>query len=95
LHEDYDNSVIGPHDIALIKVDEPFVLNAYVQIIGLPVADSIPIGDADISGWGSVSTDLTSIMPDRLQVSAINFNIMFLTILFIDLNIHRQQFYLF
>lgn len=69
LHPDYDPTVIGPHDIAILKLSSPFVLNHAVNLIELPRYSSIPTGDGIIVGWGSISTTNESIMPDVLQVS--------------------------
>lgn len=45
----------GVHDIALIKVDEPFELNDKVKAINLPEKkDTYPAGTALSAGWGDV-----------------------------------------
>ncbi|XP_063700070.1 trypsin-1-like [Culicoides brevitarsis] len=66
VHKDYDGSV-GPYDIALIKVDKPFVLNEFVQTIALPESGVYPEGAAVVSGWGSTSRGFFPIFPDVLQ----------------------------
>lgn len=45
----------GAHDIALIKVDEPFELNERVKAINLPEKkDTYPAGTGLSAGWGNV-----------------------------------------
>lgn len=66
LHEDYDYLSFGRHDIALIKMNKPFDLNNYVQAIALPVINSIPSGNAEISGWGV--TSINDCIANKLQV---------------------------
>lgn len=46
VHELYTESVVAPHDISLIYVEQPFVFNDYVQPIELPEIDFIHSGDA-------------------------------------------------
>ena len=65
VHEDY-NGMVGPHDIALMKV-QPFQFNEFVQPIALPAAGSEHTGDVVLHGWGSTSDSWSSIMPDALQ----------------------------
>ncbi|GAB0098980.1 trypsin [Sergentomyia squamirostris] len=66
IHKDYSGDV-GPHDIALIKVDKPFKLNEYVKVLNLPTAPKYPTGQATISGWGSISNTNTPNYPDTLR----------------------------
>lgn len=68
----HENSTdqVGPYDIALIRVTEPFVMNEFVQPIALPSKNSeYPTGDAVISGWGSTSREWEPNFPNVLQVS--------------------------
>lgn len=66
-HEKYSGGV-GPFDIGLLRVEQPFDLNGVsVRAIGLPKADVIHAGRTDLHGWGSVSTTVWPITPDRLQ----------------------------
>lgn len=56
------------HDIALLKLNEPFVMNNYVKTVALPKTNETP--DADVywlSGWGSVSRDDRSTMSNELR----------------------------
>lgn len=69
-HEEATDEV-GPYDIALIKVTEPFVLNEFVQPIALPKSRGYPSEDAVLSGWGSTSQDLDPIYPEVLQVGSL------------------------
>lgn len=58
-----------PYDVALIKVTEPFEFGATVQPIWLPPQDKIHFGISRVFGWGSISLNLTAIIPDRLQTA--------------------------
>lgn len=53
-HENYKGGV-GPDDIAVIMVDRPFIFNDKVRAIRLPAANSYPVGNANVTGWGSTS----------------------------------------
>ncbi|XP_049771912.1 trypsin-1-like [Schistocerca cancellata] len=67
VHPDYPGgTVVAPSDIAVFKLQSPLTLDDYVQIIGLPSADSLPEGGsaAVMSGWGATETATT---PDILQ----------------------------
>lgn len=49
------SSGFGPHDIALLRVDEPFELNDRVAAINLPAKkDTYPAGTGLSAGWGDV-----------------------------------------
>uniref|UniRef100_A0A7G3B191 Putative trypsin-like serine protease n=1 Tax=Lutzomyia longipalpis TaxID=7200 RepID=A0A7G3B191_LUTLO len=66
IHEKY-NGEVGPHDIALIEVTEPFELNEKVSNLHLPSGEAYyPTGYATISGWGSISNTSTPSYPDKL-----------------------------
>lgn len=43
-----------------------------VSSIRLPEPDTIPIGEASIAGWGSISNTTTIEMPDILQTVAVS-----------------------
>uniref|UniRef100_U5EP40 Putative trypsin-like serine protease n=1 Tax=Corethrella appendiculata TaxID=1370023 RepID=U5EP40_9DIPT len=66
LHESYGGGV-GPNDIAVIKVNESFVLNENVTRINFPERDSIPSGNATLTGWGSMSITERPNAPNILQ----------------------------
>jgi secreted trypsin-like serine protease len=68
IHEDYGFQV-GPHDLAVVKVDPPFVFNEAVQPVDLPKRNAVPVGEATISGWGSMSTSFWPDYPDVLQTA--------------------------
>lgn len=70
VHEDYPKNPIDdePFDIALIKVTEPFVFNEFVQPIALAKQDTLHTGITRIFGWGSISKNLTAVIPSHLQV---------------------------
>lgn len=66
IHEAYDNA-FGGNDIAVIRVDKPFVLNDKVQTIQLPKQFDQFDGDVVLSGWGSVSNTIVPEYPDKLR----------------------------
>ena len=46
---------IAPYDIALLKLKTPLTFNKWVSAIKLPEQDEVQVGNAILSGWGSVS----------------------------------------
>ncbi|XP_055613244.1 trypsin-1-like [Uranotaenia lowii] len=66
VHESYDGDV-GPDDLAIIRVKEPFVLDEYVQTVSLPEHLEEFEGKAMLSGWGSISNSWSQEYPDTLQ----------------------------
>ncbi|XP_018323860.1 trypsin-1-like [Agrilus planipennis] len=68
IHEKYSNRV-GLYDIALIKVDSPFVFTSSVQPVQLPKRGLNPSGIGIISGWGR--TFYNSVRPDVLTYAAV------------------------
>lgn len=65
-HQDYQGTV-GPHDIALILIQQPFVFSHTVGPILLPNADQIHSGNVTLFGWGSTSSTFYPIYPNILQ----------------------------
>lgn len=65
-NEDYDHVTLE-NDIALIEVNEPFVLNDHVVPACLPKFDEtpFPFSECTASGWGYASSFLR---PDTLQI---------------------------
>ncbi|XP_044020839.1 trypsin-like [Aphidius gifuensis] len=55
------------HDIALIKLSEPLVFDAYVKPVVLPNLNANHSGEGYISGWGSTSKTEIEIMPNILH----------------------------
>ncbi|XP_055840044.1 lectizyme [Episyrphus balteatus] len=51
VHSSYEGNV-GPYDIALLHVSEPFDFNESVQPAVLPGFGDIPSGNATLYGWG-------------------------------------------
>ncbi|XP_049855550.1 chymotrypsin-like elastase family member 1 [Schistocerca gregaria] len=51
-------SLVGPYDIAVFRLEYALTLDSYVQVIGLPSAESIPEGgsEATLWGWGYTET---------------------------------------
>ncbi|XP_035890646.1 trypsin-1-like [Anopheles stephensi] len=66
VHEDYSGGV-GPNDIAVFRVDQPFRLNRKVQLVRLPEPNAMPEGVCTISGWGSTSFTAFPSYPDTLM----------------------------
>uniref|UniRef100_A0A336LM00 CSON013641 protein n=1 Tax=Culicoides sonorensis TaxID=179676 RepID=A0A336LM00_CULSO len=56
IHQNYDGGV-GPNDIALVKVAQPFQFNLMVRAINLPQPRTYPTGWGLASGWGDMSRD--------------------------------------
>jgi len=67
-NHDLYNGGINPYDIALIYTKEKFIFTNYVKPIELPKADSIPNGNGNLYGWGSISSTSTPVFPGKLQV---------------------------
>lgn len=65
-HEDYQGTV-GPHDISLILIQNPFVFDNIVAPIFLPNAGQIHSGDVTLFGWGSTSNTFYPVYPNILQ----------------------------
>ncbi|XP_063699066.1 prostasin-like [Culicoides brevitarsis] len=55
-HEAYGPQ-IGPNDIAMLKVTQPFEFNQYVRTVQLPWPNTYPSGWALAAGWGDQSRD--------------------------------------
>lgn len=68
IHEKYIQRDDEPYDIALVKVDSPFEFHENITSISLPPADETQEGSATLFGWGSISTNLTAVIPPILQV---------------------------
>ncbi|XP_017891818.1 transmembrane protease serine 9-like [Ceratina calcarata] len=68
VHPRYDGS-IGPYDIALMQVEEPFELNPFVSTVSLPYLNSIPTGEAMLTGWGSIGRTREPEIPENLQAA--------------------------
>lgn len=60
---------VGPYDIALMKVERPFELNLFVSTVSLPYPDTIPVGDAMLTGWGSIGRSQAHESPENLQAA--------------------------
>ncbi|XP_059616868.1 trypsin-1-like [Phlebotomus argentipes] len=66
-HEDYLGGV-NPHDIALIKISEPFEFNQQVSSLNLTLVEPhYPTGQATFCGWGSVAKSMNYNFPDKLM----------------------------
>ncbi|XP_034667700.1 lectizyme [Drosophila subobscura] len=51
VHESYTGGV-GPFDIAILHVSEPFVFNEWVQPAALPTREEVHEGESHLYGWG-------------------------------------------
>lgn len=60
---------VGPYDIALMQVERPFELNLFVSTVSLPYPDTIPVGDAMLTGWGSIGRSHAHESPENLQAA--------------------------
>ncbi|XP_059613173.1 trypsin-1-like [Phlebotomus argentipes] len=70
-HEAYLGGV-NPHDIALVRLSEPFVFNEQVSKLNLTHTEPhYPTGQATICGWGSMSNTLNPINPDKLMKASL------------------------
>ncbi|XP_015176246.1 PREDICTED: transmembrane protease serine 9-like [Polistes dominula] len=61
------NGSVAPYDIALMKLESPFELNPFVSTVLLPYPETIPEGEAIITGWGSISRTKLPKNPEILQ----------------------------
>ncbi|XP_016909570.1 venom peptide isomerase heavy chain-like [Apis cerana] len=68
VHPRYEGRV-GPYDIALMQVERPFELNLFVSTVSLPYPDTIPVGDAMLTGWGSIGRSQAHESPENLQAA--------------------------
>lgn len=68
IHPDYAGGFgVGPFDIGLIRVTEPYVFNTFVQAIALPVYNYIHYGDTVLFGWGNTSNTTVAVWPNLLH----------------------------
>ena len=61
----------SPYDIGLAYTSVAFTWSSAVAPIALPANGVIPIGNAVLFGWGSVSTTSTADYPTMLQVATV------------------------
>ncbi|XP_011311419.1 trypsin-1 [Fopius arisanus] len=66
VYESYPGGA-SQHDIGLLKLKSPFNYTDHIQPIGLPKSGKQHTGDVIISGWGSISTNMTPEYPSKLQ----------------------------
>ena len=64
MHEQY-NSMTQAHDIAILRLSQPVILNTYVSLICLPGPDPQESTSVTVAGWGS--TYQGSPLPYALQ----------------------------
>ncbi|EAT38237.1 AAEL009843-PA [Aedes aegypti] len=67
VHEKFNVEQVGPWDIAVLKLDEPFQLTSSVRLIELPAKGVLHHGKGVVSGWGGISTDFFPDMPNVLM----------------------------
>ncbi|XP_059617454.1 trypsin-1-like [Phlebotomus argentipes] len=58
---------IAPFDLAMLHLEYPLQLSATVSVAQLPAPGEVFRGDAEIFGWGSTASDLSSSFPAKLQ----------------------------
>ncbi|XP_046741812.1 venom peptide isomerase heavy chain-like [Diprion similis] len=61
------SGTVAPYDIALMKLEKPFELNPFVATVSLPYPESIPRGNAMLTGWGSIGRGRDLNKPTTLQ----------------------------
>ncbi|KAK1122191.1 hypothetical protein K0M31_009417 [Melipona bicolor] len=70
VHPGYDGRV-GPYDIALMEAERPFLLNPFVSTVSLPYPNTIPDGEAMLTGWGSIGRTRVHEKPGNLQAAVL------------------------
>lgn len=50
-----------------MRVERPFELNPYVSTVSLPYPETIPMGYAMLTGWGSIGRTRAPKTPENLQ----------------------------
>ncbi|KAL2725896.1 transmembrane protease serine 9-like [Vespula maculifrons] len=65
------NGTVAPYDIALMKLEYPFELNPFVSTVLLPYPETIPKGEAILTGWGSISRTKLPKNPEILQAATL------------------------
>lgn len=65
-HDDW-TGFVGPNDISLMLVAQPFVEDATVRPIALPDSGEVHTGSVRLHGWGSTSTGFIPVFPTILQ----------------------------
>ncbi|XP_012140435.1 trypsin-3-like isoform X1 [Megachile rotundata] len=70
IHENYTGDS-GLHDVALLKLSKPILLNGTAKAIALSTTSS-PSGSGRMLSWGSNWRMYTPRMPDKLQASNLN-----------------------
>jgi hypothetical protein len=62
---------IAPFDIAVLKLKTPLVFTKKVSAVKLPKQDQVRVGNAVVTGWGSVSKGLRPLLPSVLQKATV------------------------
>ncbi|XP_011192185.1 trypsin delta [Zeugodacus cucurbitae] len=68
MHDLYTGG-IAPYDIGLVYTATAFSWTNAVKAISLPSSGVVPTGNADLYGWGSISTTSVPSYPSVLQVA--------------------------
>ncbi|XP_014483142.1 PREDICTED: trypsin-1-like [Dinoponera quadriceps] len=71
VHNEFKGNV-AQHDIAILKLAIPLVFNDKVSAVKLPSKNEIEIGNAILSGWGSISKNFLPIFPTVLQKATLS-----------------------
>lgn len=58
---------VAPYDIAVLKLKTPLIFNERISAVKLPEQDEVRVGNAVLSGWGSISKKLLPVLPKVLQ----------------------------
>ncbi|XP_076632942.1 trypsin-1-like [Colletes latitarsis] len=70
VHSGYTGGV-AQHDIALLKLESPLSFNKFVGRVLLPTQGQRQVGQAVLSGWGSISKKIIPVLPTVLQKAVV------------------------
>lgn len=65
------NGTVAPYDVALMRLRTPFDLTPFVSTVTLPFPETIPAGDAMLTGWGSIGRTRALDLPEVLQAATL------------------------
>lgn len=69
VHEEYDGTAYGAHDIGLLAFFNPFILDGAVNVIALPALNEVHTGVATLHGWGNIDNSFYPEFPNVLQTA--------------------------
>ncbi|XP_073240968.1 transmembrane protease serine 9-like [Porites lutea] len=68
-HPSYHKPIDMSHDIALLKLERPAILDSYTNLACLPSSDPVVGDSCVITGWGTLASGGSQ--PDKLQVATV------------------------